>query len=265
MKKSKVNNENYKERFRQYMAHFKNKDELKKKMIAESMIRIIVEHLNYIAFIKLIEEGYSNFSVNKLNGIYDNLEIELKYRETKDTSSHSNNNLIIISSKVKSFIKIKARKFFCTKQSEENNNKKIVDGIYEGKITDINNIPILLSPSSQRKIISTLTNLDLIKDECDSDQVLKWTKNYYLRPMNIMVCHERVHSHFSLWAKKSGVTKITNISDYRKLYEKIHFDGENYIYDNKEKIVIKEENANKVFYSGVIFELGRFLLEQDED
>ena len=89
--------------------------------------------------------------------------------------------------------------------------------------------------------------------------------NIYLLPIDIIVCGGGNHSQLAAKNKGEGDTTITEVRDYSKLYKKVHFNGENYL-DKDNKIINLEENRDDIFfYSGVIFELGRFLLDQNED
>lgn len=133
------------------------------------------------------------------------------------------------------------------------------------KSLDINSYPILLNPWNKDRVYDNLVYF--IKRDIKFD----WRKsngnimNIYLLPIDIIVCGGGNHSQLAAKNKGEGDTTITEVRDYSKLYKKVHFNGENYL-DKDNKIIDLEENKDDIFfYSGVIFELGRFLLDQDED
>lgn len=139
------------------------------------------------------------------------------------------------------------------------------DNEFIDKSIDIKSIPILLNPWNKDRVYDNLERF--IRNDTKFD----WRKsngnimNIYLHPMDIIICGGGNHSQLTARIKGEGETSITEVKDYSKLYKKVHFNGENYL-DKDNKIIDLEENKDDIFfYSGVIFELGRFLLDQDED
>ena len=78
--------------------------------------------------------------------------------------------------------------------------------------------------------------------------------------MNIIVCTGGNHSQLSARYQNKGETVIKEIKDFTSLYDKVEFDGANYIKKEDNTIIEMEYDENILFYSGVIFELGRRLL-----
>ncbi len=124
---------------------------------------------------------------------------------------------------------------------------------------DINKLPILLNPWNGERI---LNNFISINDNNVFDGVrFSWNiQNHYLYPMNIIVCTGGNHSQLSARYQNKGETVINEIKDFTSLYDKVEFDGANYIKKEDNTIIEMEYDENILFYSGVIFELGRYLL-----
>lgn len=78
--------------------------------------------------------------------------------------------------------------------------------------------------------------------------------------MNIVVCNGANHSQLSARYQNKGETIITKIKDFTSLYANVKFDGVNYIKVKDNSIIEIEYDENILFYSGVIFELGRYLI-----
>lgn len=49
--------------------------------------------------------------------------------------------------------------------------------------------------------------------------------------------------------------------DYSKIYDLVEFDGENYVKSIDKTIIELDYDEHILFYSGVIFEMGRYILE----
>ena len=126
----------------------------------------------------------------------------------------------------------------------------------------VKELPILLNPWNSNRIIS---NLDTINNQnpFDGDRYSYNIENHYVYPMDIAICHGANHSQFAARMINKGNTVIKEVRDYSVLYEHVYFDGKDY--RNKENHLIISLGYNKkvIFYSGVIFELGQFLLDAD--
>lgn len=138
-------------------------------------------------------------------------------------------------------------------------NRKTIPIEKEHSKIDINNLPILLNPWNGERI---LDNFIIINDNnvIDGVRFSSNIQNHYLYPMNIVVCTGGNHSQLSARYQNKGETVINEIKDLTSLYDKIKFDGANYIKVEDNAIIEMEYDENILFYSGVIFELGRYLL-----
>lgn len=139
-------------------------------------------------------------------------------------------------------------------------NRKTIPIEKEPIKIDINKLPILLNPWNGERI---LDNFIRINNNNVFDGVrFSWNiQNHYLYPMNIVVCTGGNHSQLSARYQNKGETVINEIKDFTSLYDKVKFDGANYIKAEDNTIIEMEYDENILFYSGVIFELGRYLLD----
>lgn len=137
-------------------------------------------------------------------------------------------------------------------------NKK-TNYIEESMKVDINKLPILLNPWSGERILNNfiaINDNNVFDGACFSSNI----NNHYLYPMNIVVCNGANHSQLSARYQNKGETIITKIKDFTSLYDNVKFDGVNYIKVKDNSIIEIEYDENILFYSGVIFELGRYLI-----
>lgn len=77
----------------------------------------------------------------------------------------------------------------------------------------------------------------------------------------MIICGGGNHSQFSARFKNQGKTIINEVHDYSLLYTKVQFDGVNYISKEDNSIIKLNYDEELVFYSGVIFELGRYIFD----
>ena len=125
--------------------------------------------------------------------------------------------------------------------------------------TDINKFPILLNPWNGEKILDNFIGIN-DNNVFDGVHFSSNIQNHYLYPMNIVVCTGANHSQLSSRYQNKGKTVINEIKDFTSLYDKVKFDGANYIKVEDNAIIKMKYDENLLFYSGVIFELGRYLL-----
>lgn len=127
---------------------------------------------------------------------------------------------------------------------------------------DINEIPILIDPWNKDRIINNILFFNNEDNDFDWNNSNGNIQNYFIKPMNIIICRGGNHSQFAAKIKKQGITTITEVRDFSNLYERIRFNGENYL-DNKGNIIRVECDKDEIFfYSGIIFELGRYLMKE---
>lgn len=138
-------------------------------------------------------------------------------------------------------------------------NRKTINMEKEHIKIDINKLPILLNPWNEERILDNFIGIN-DNNVFDGVRFSSNIQNHYLYPMNIIVCKGANHSQLSAKYQNKGETVINEIKDFRLLYDKVKFDGANYIDAENNAIIEMEYDENVLFYSGVIFELGRYLL-----
>ncbi|MDO5088784.1 MAG: hypothetical protein Q4D53_03270, partial [Leptotrichiaceae bacterium] len=94
---------------------------------------------------------------------------------------------------------------------------------------DINKLPILLNPWNGGRIVDNLVSIINESNVFDGLSYSQNVQNYYLYPMDLIICGGGNHSQFSARFKNQGKTIIKGIYDYSLLYTEVEFDGVNYI------------------------------------
>lgn len=124
----------------------------------------------------------------------------------------------------------------------------------------INEIPILLCPWKGHRIVD---NMYLINEEnqFDGNAYFYNVHNTLVKPLNILICSGGNHSQFAAIKKNSGTTVIDTEYDMRGLYERIEFDGKGYKQIGMDDYLQIDANEHEIYYSGILFELGRILLQ----
>lgn len=93
---------------------------------------------------------------------------------------------------------------------------------------DINKLPILLNPWNGERILDNFISIN-DNNVFDGVRFSLNIQNHYLYPMNIVVCTGANHSQVSARYQNKGKTVINEIKDFTSLYDKVKFDGVNYI------------------------------------
>ena len=142
--------------------------------------------------------------------------------------------------------------------------EKVVEIKYE--TVPLSVFDILINPWNGRRVISNLMNINREnKNEFSLSKNPTNIQNYLLEPLGLLVCEQGNHSQFAGARAGSKMTKITHKVDISELYEKVYFDGENFIEKEKGKVCKIPGNKEIIFYTGVIFELGKFLKVKEGD
>ena len=201
-------------------------------------------------YLTLVENNCMGYDSVQCAKVFIEIMVEhLNYEEAlqaleKEHGAQNNSLIEEIYSKIESCLDLKRRTILIEKELIK---------------IDINKLPILLNPWNGERI---LNNFISINDNNVFDGVrFSWNiQNHYLYPMNIIVCTGGNHSQLSARYQNKGETVIKEIKDFTSLYDKVEFDGANYIKKEDNTIIEMEYDENILFYSGVIFELGRRLL-----
>lgn len=231
----KPENIRYNDKFNRYRFLMK-KNSHENIMVATYLIAIIVEYLNYSKAVLSLECEHNP---------RDNSLLEAIYREI-ETCLCLNHNILIFDK-----IHDEDKKYY--------NSNDIVD---EAPLEiDVNKFPILLNPWNGNRIINNLLSIINESNIFDGLSHSQNVQNYFLYPMDLIICEGGNHSQFAARFKNQGKTIIKEIHDYSLLYTKIEFDGVNYISKEDNSTIILSYDEEVVFYSGVIFELGRYLFD----
>lgn len=225
-----------KKRYQQYKSLINSKPEQERILIVRDLKNIIVEHLNLSEAIQSIEHEY---------GTQDNSKLEEIYRWIEHLLDEEHNIYTF------EYIHPNDKKYY--------ENSKFLDN--QPIRIGINELSILLNPWNGKRIINNLIEIGG-KNVFDGIRHSHNIANHYLYPMDIVVCNGGNHSQFSARYKNQGDTIIKEIHDYSNLYSKIEFDGENYICKVNQEVIRLNKDYPKelIFYSGIIFELGRYIL-----
>ena len=230
----KSKNNRYKDKFSRYRFLMKNNSH-ENILVATYLIAIIVEYLNYSEAVQSLECEH-NLQKNSL--------LEEIYREI-EKCLYLDHNIFIFDK-----IHDEDKKYY--------NRNDIVD---ETPLEiDVNKFPILLNPWNGIRIVDNLLSINESNIFDGLSHCLN-VQNYFLYPMDLIICDGGNHSQFAARFKNQGKTIIKEIHDYSLLYTKIEFDGVNYISKEDNSIIKLRYDEEVVFYSGVIFELGRYLFD----
>ncbi len=211
----------------------KNSKEYDKIELAKILIAIIVEYLNYEESLQTIEKTHEAQNNSLIEEIYSKLmcNLELNNYTTAIEEVHPND--------VKHYNNVQLL------------NRKPIE-------TPIDTFPILLNPWNEYRILYNFITIN-DKNEFDGITYSGNIDNHYLHPMGIVVCNRGNHSQLSGRYRNRGITVIKEIKDFSSLYGKVKFNGYDYIKVDDNTTIEIDCNHNILFYSGVIFELGRYL------
>lgn len=227
-----------KEKFLQYKNLIENNGRGYDKItIVNYLISVIVEYLNFSEAIQSVEKSQKK---------QDNSLIEKIYRKIESEVLQTHNSIIIDK------IHEDDKKYYTTK------GRELIDG--EPLNIFINELPILLNPWQGERVIDNLIGINE-RNIFNGKKYSFNIQNHYLYPMNIIVCNGGNHSQFAAKMKNQGYTIIKELHNYSKLYNLVEFNGENYVKSIDQTIIELNYDEEILFYSGIIFEMGRYILE----
>lgn len=228
------NGKKYKDRFNRYI-QFLNASCSNKVETARYINCIIVEYLNFYEAVQSLEFEHEGRRNTVIEEIYENIESKLNLSK----------NVVVMD------VHEEDKKFY--------EDCKIVD---KPLSVNIVGLPILLNPWNGSRIIK---NLNVINEDnlFDGEKYSRNVENTYLYPMDIFVCEGANHSQFAAKFKNQGITIVKKILNFSELYDCVYFDGEIYRFKNNEDQITLNYSEEDIFYSGIIFEMGRFIIESD--
>lgn len=228
----KSENNRYKDKFNRYRFLMK-KNSHENILVATYLIAIIVEYLNYSEALQSLECEHNPRNNSLLEKIYREIE----------TCLYLNHNIF------------RFDKIHYEEKKHYNSNDIVGEAPLE---IDVNKFPILLNPWNGIRIADNLLSINE-SNVFDGLSHSQNVQNYFLYPMDLIICNGGNHSQFAARFKNQGKTIIKEIHDYSLLYTKIEFNGVNYISKEDNSTIKLRYDEEAVFYSGVIFELGRYL------
>ncbi|WP_261127545.1 DUF6710 family protein [Streptococcus mitis] len=227
----------YQSRFLNYKNIVEKCDPSEKIVVVKNLLSIIVEYLNFDEAIQTIETIHDAQDNSLIDTIYKTLanRMDVTIDETICEKIHPDD--------LRSY-----------------RNKMIREG---GPIKiAISEFPILLNTWNSDRIIRNFKDIN-DNNIFDGEQYSRNIENHYIYPMDIIVCNGANHSQFAARFQHKGQTVIKAIYNYSNLYKKIYFDGLNYRRKLDDSTIELSYNKKLIFYSGVLFELGRYLLEAE--
>ena len=230
--------EEFKARFRRYKDLIDNNSMgYNNIQVARYLSSIIVEYLNYKEAIQALEFEYKTQDNSLIEEIYRKVEWDLclKHNVTLIEKIHDDD-----------------RNYY---QSVEISDERPL-------CIEINDLPILLNPWKGTRIIDNMININK-ENVFDGDKFSFNVQNHYLYPMDIVVCQGANHSQFSARFKNQGKTLIKEVHNYSNLYHEIEFEGVNYVKKSDKSVIELEYDRELIFYSGIIFEFGRYILDEN--
>lgn len=203
--------------------------------VANDLIALIVEHLNYKQTIEALEYEHAEMDNSKILELFRYLSSEVGVEP---------DNIIL-------------RKI--DPEDEFAYSKSILKNSGEIEI-EMNAIPILLNVWKGDRVIDAFQTING-DNKFDGKKYKYNIQNCYLYPMNIIVCSGGNHSQFAARYKNEGQTVVEEIVNYANLYSTITFNGVGFV-DRNKKYVELNYSEDEVFYAGILFEMGRYLLDK---
>ena len=227
----------YQSRFLNYKNIVEKSNTSEKIVVVKNLLSIIIEYLNFDEAIQTIET---------IHDAQDNSSIETIYNMLADR------NDVTIDEIICEKIHPDDLKFYRDKTIREDGPIKIA----------IREFPILLNTWNSDRIIRNFKDIN-DNNVFDGERYSSNIENHYIYPMDIAVCNGANHSQFAARFQHEGQTVIKAVYNYSNLYENIYFDGLNYRKKLDDSTIALSYDKKLIFYSGVIFELGRYLLEAE--
>jgi len=135
---------------------------------------------------------------------------------------------------------------------------------------DLSVFPLILNPWNSGRISNNILHLATDSNPFDKDKYSYNINNYYYYPIGVGQCFGGNHSQYSSKLKGKGTTSINIITDVSEVYKLVSFDGCKFYCgnsaksNNEIKLEVFDCNDRLEFYSGLLFEIGRLLLDYPE-
>ena len=121
----------------------------------------------------------------------------------------------------------------------------------------INELNLILNTWNEDRIVSNIKGINSTNILYPCNNI----RNYYIYPLDIVICGGGNHSQFSAKLRLEGESHISQIIDLSNLYSGLEFDGVNFVdINNKNEIVKSCDNEGEIII-GTLFEIGRLLVK----
>lgn len=209
-------------------------DEDKVKTV-KSLLAVVTEYLNFDEAIQAIETSHEAQNNSLIEKLYDDIveKMALSINEILCQKIHPDD-----------------MKYYENKIIREQGPIEI----------EVNELPILLNPWNPKRIVQNLEDIN-DQNSFNGKRFSHNIENHYLYPMDIVVCNGANHSQFAARMHNQGKTLIKQVRNYSSLYEYVYFDGISYKKMIDHSTINLGYNKKTIYYSGVIFELGRYLYD----
>lgn len=139
-----------------------------------------------------------------------------------------------------------------------------VEKIKEEKEININRYALLLNPWNKVPVIGDITRFKKEKFDYSLDQEYEDNlRNYYVYPMNFVNCEGGNHSQYSALNSCGGQTFTRGFYDFSNLYEYYSFSEQGFITNDGQLVVFDDGFNQYVEDAGILFYLGKELIDND--
>lgn len=132
----------------------------------------------------------------------------------------------------------------------------------ERKEININQYALLLNPWKRERVEGNIAKFKKEKFDYSLDQKYEDNlRNYYVYPMNFVLCEGGNHSQYSALNSCGGQTFTRGFYDFSNLYEYYSFSEQGFITNNGQLVVFDDSFNQYVEDAGILFYLGKELIE----
>ena len=132
----------------------------------------------------------------------------------------------------------------------------------ERKEININRYALLLNPWKRERVEGNITKFKKEKFDYSLDQKYEDNlRNYYVYPMNFVLCEGGNHSQYSALNSCGGQTFTRGFYDFSNLYEYYSFSEQGFITNDGQLVVFDDSFNQYVEDAGILFYLGKELIK----
>ena len=132
----------------------------------------------------------------------------------------------------------------------------------ERKEININRYALLLNPWKRERVEGNIAKFKKEKFDYSLDQKYEDNlRNYYVYPMNFVLCEGGNHSQYSALNSCGGQTFTRGFYDFSNLYEYYSFSEQGFITNDGQLVVFDDSFNQYVEDAGILFYLGKELIK----